>query len=396
MSETMQRRTVALKIQALTTHTAVLGMTGSGKSGLLIGMLEELINKDIPSIIIDIKGDLVNIAKQTDESLRAKMEVRMITPGAFHGETVNIFSSLNKLDKVNTTVSALLKMIGEKHDPIQSRAHIFLSNLIRARIKLGHSNKLRELIHSIQDPPFNMLGAMELDEVYPRATRFALAGKVNNLLTAPSFASWRTGLNFNMDELLSSTQPGKTPVLVYSVAHLVDDEEKMFAVSIFLNEIVSWMRGKDGSNELKYAMFIDECFGLMPPAPYNPITKKPILTMLKQARAYGLGLLLATQNPMDLDYKGMANCQTWLIGRLQTKNDRRRVIEGVCKSGYHSKAHLENQIGSLQPREFLLVRPTGTAVFNTRTVSAELSGPLSVSEIEELYQNNLLVRKTNV
>src|SRR6187401_501192 len=105
----------------------------------------------------------------------------------------------------------------------------------------------------------------------------------------------------------------------------------MFFVSLLLNQTLPWMRTQSGTSSLRAILYMDEIFGYFPPVA-NPPSKQPLLTLLKQGRAFGLGVVLATQNPVDLDYKGLANCGSWFIGRLQTERDKLRVIEGLLSS----------------------------------------------------------------
>lgn len=379
---------VSVKASALTTHACVVGATGSGKTGLIIGMIEDLVRIGVPVAAVDLKGDLANIALQPDGPLKDKMAVRFLTPGADHGEAVNIFSGISNPDRISSTVSTLCKMIGAEHDPLRSKPHAFISNIIQWRLRANKPVTIIDIMQDISDPPFEYLGVMPLEEVMPSSSRGKLAAKLNNVVAAPSFQSWREGIDINIDKLFSA-KPGKTPVVIFSVAHLVDDAERIFAISMFLEEMVSWMRKQPGTQDLKSCLLLDEMYGVMPPHPAAPPTKKPLLTMLKQARAHGLGIVICSQNPMDLDYKGMSNAQTWLVGRLQTERDRDRVVSGICSATPQDERIMGSSIARLQPRQFLVVRPTGTAIFTTKDTTATLQGPMSPSEIRELFQNGV-------
>ena len=381
---------LTLDKEALRTHAVVLGTTGSGKTGMLVGLAEELATNQIPTILVDIKGDLANIALQADPAIADKLAVRYLTPGGSAGQGINAFSNLNDPEKIHQTVTNLLKMINVESDPVKSSMHSFLSLILKCNARCRKFG-LVDLIEEIQDPPFNLMGAMRLDDVVSKRARKDVAAKLNNLLVSPSFSAWRKGISLSLSSLLRKRADSRTPVTVYSVAHLVDDRERTFAISMFLEELLSWTRGLEGTDDLRAAVIIDECYGLMPPSPANPATKKPILTMLKQARAFGVGMILATQNPMDVDYKGMSNCETWIVGRLQTANDRRRVVEAVTSLGYDRK-EIETKVGSLQKRQFLLARPKGVTTFNSRTVSADLVGPLTDSQVSKMYEAGFLVR----
>jgi len=373
-----------LDINSLTTHLTITGMTGSGKTGVVLGLCEELIRNHVPSIILDIKGDMPNIFLQQDSTLEAMIEPKILTPGSDHGDPVNVASSLRDPHKITKSVTSLLDLVGVQSDPIRSRPHTFLSAILEDRHKKNQSCQLIDIIFAVQDPPFEHIGAMELEEVMSTAARKNLAAKLNNVLVAPSFKHWRAGKVLDIDSLIKPSHPSKTPVIVYSVAHLTGDDERTFAINLLLEELVSWMRQQNGANALQLTFVVDECYGLMPPRGGGD-TKNALLTLLKQGRASGLGVILATQNPMDLDYKGMSNCGTWIVGRLQTANDRKRLVEGICSSvRTMDKASLEGKIGSLKPRQFLVAKGSKLIPFYSRTVSSTLKGPMNKYEIANL------------
>lgn len=379
--------TVALKANALNTHAVIVGASGSGKTGVIIGMIEELVRIGKPVFAVDVKGDLANLALQPPE-IRERMAVRFLTPGGEHGEAVNIFSGISNPDRITSTVTTLCKMLGIPSNPLQSKQHAFLATIIQNRLREGKSCTIIDVLNDVGDPPFEYLGFLPLEEVLSKAARGKLAAKLNNLLAAPGFQTWREGVGIDIPKLLQAPE-GKTPVIIYSVAHLVDDGERAFAISMFLEEMVSWMRTQQGTQELQTCLLLDEMHGVMPPHPHNPPTKKPLLTLLKQARAHGIGVVVCSQNPMDLDYKGMSNAQTWIVGRLQTANDRARIIGGICEGTAADSRKLESSIARLQPRQFLLVRPTGSAIFTSRDCSAELRGPLAPHEIQDLFRKGI-------
>lgn len=386
MGSTLSGTPAMLRRNALTTHAAVVGMTGSGKTGLLLGIVEELSSNKVPIVLVDIKGDMCNIALRQDTK---NVVYRCVTPGGTHGEPVNVFADLANKDKVSLATSTLLRLAGENPDPLQSKAHAYISTILQKRHAAGKPCELIDIIRAVQEPGFHHLGAMDLDYAFPKRSRIALAGKLNNLLVAPSFQPWREGVTMNMDKLLADSK-GRTPVVVYSVAHLVDQDEQTFALGLLFDEMLKWTRSQSGSEDLRACMIVDECVGLLPPHPNNPPTKTPLLLMLKQARAFGVGCILATQNPVDLDYKAMSNCGTWLIGRLSMDRDRARVIKGVCSNASVTQDAMEDKLGGLQSREFVVVRPKGTVTIKTRTVGCDLRGPMSPEEITDLYGSGLL------
>lgn len=375
---------VGLDPKALTTHMTIVGMTGSGKTGLVLNVVEELVRNGIPSVILDIKGDMANVFQQTDSAVMALIKPVLLTPGANHGDSVDIASGLEDPTRTSEAVTALLNLIKVPSDPITSRYHAFLCALIAHRLAKKYRARLGELVYLVQDPPFEHLGSMALDEVIGNAARKSLAAKINNVLIAHSFEHWRTGVALDIRKLLTPTD-SRVPVVVYSVAHLANDDERDFAINLLLEEMVSFMRKSPGSPTLVTSMIVDECYGLMPPRGNSPM-KTALMTLLKQGRAAGLGVILATQNPMDLDYKGMANCATWIVGRLQTTNDRRRLVEGVCNSvpGL-DKSKLEAKIGGLAPRQFLLARGGQMVPFLSQDTACTLSGPMSIEDLKAVH-----------
>ena len=432
----------------LVTHAVCVGMTGSGKTGLCIGLLEEAAIDNIPAIIIDPKGDMANLlltfpklqgsdflpwvnpddAKKKDltpdafadneaskwktgiESwgqdgeriarLREAADFLVYTPGSTAGLPVSILQSFSvpsqKIledaellgERVGTTTTSLLNLIDVDADPLQSPEHILLANILKTSWEAGQDLTLSSLIQSIQSPPFTKLGVMDLESVFSSNDRFALAMRFNNLLGAPGFSAWLEGQPLDIDQILYSPS-GKPRISIFSIAHL-NDTERMFFVSLLLTQMVSWMRTQSGTTSLRALLYMDEVFGFFPPTK-NPPSKIPMLTMLKQARAYGLGVVLATQNPVDLDYKGLGNTGTWFIGRLQTDRDMARVLDGLEGAAAHSdgkfnRQKMEQIISGLGNRVFLMnnVHDDGPEIFETRWVLSYLRGPLTRTQIKTL------------
>ncbi len=432
----------------LVTHAVCVGMTGSGKTGLCIGLLEEAAIDNIPAIIIDPKGDMANLlltfpelegkdflpwvnpddAKKKELSpeafadkeaskwkagieswgqdgerigrLREAADFLVYTPGSTAGLPVSILQSFSvpspKIledaellgERVGTTATSLLNLIGVDADPLQSPEHILLANILKTSWEAGQDLTLSSLIQSIQSPPFSKLGVMDLESVFSSKDRFALAMRFNNLLGAPGFSAWLEGQPLDIDQILYSPS-GKPRIAIFSIAHL-NDTERMFFVSLLLTQMVSWMRTQSGTTSLRALLYMDEVFGFFPPTK-NPPSKTPMLTMLKQARAYGLGVVLATQNPVDLDYKGLGNTGTWFIGRLQTDRDMARVLDGLegaaaQSQGGFNRQKMEQIISGLGNRVFLMnnVHDDGPEIFETRWVLSYLRGPLTRNQIKTL------------
>ena len=429
----------------LTTHAVIIGMTGSGKTGLGIGILEEAALDHIPVIALDPKGDMGNLlltfpqlraedfrpwvnaraatdkGQTTDEyasaqaalwkkglgqwgqtgkriaQLRKNVDLAIYTPGSNSGLPVSVLQSFAAPDaeliddvdlyreRVQATATGILTLLDIDADPVASREHILISRLLDHAWRAGRDLDVASLIAEIQDPPINKVGVMTLDSFFPSKDRFALAMRLNNLLAAPGFESWMEGEPLNTKNLLY-TADGKPRISVMSIAHL-DDPQRMFFVSMLLNDLIGWMRAQQGTSSLRAILYMDEIFGYMPPVA-NPPSKKLFLTLLKQARAYGLGLVLATQNPVDLDYKGLSNTGTWFIGRLQTERDKARVMEGLegASDGSFNKQAMERTLAGLGKRRFLLhnVHEDEAVVFNTRWVLSYLAGPLTRGSIKAL------------
>ena len=430
----------------LTTHAVIIGMTGSGKTGLGVGVIEEAALDHIPVIAIDPKGDMANLlltfpklapedfkpwvnqrqatdAGQTvDEfakgqaalwkkglagwgqdgkrikALKDAADFRVYTPGSNAAQPISVLDSFAAPDtslaadtdllreRVQATATGVLSLIGEDADPLTSREHILLSQILDRSWANGRDLDIAGLINAIQDPPMTRVGVLDLESFYPAKDRFALAMKLNNLLAAPGFATWMEGEPLSAQRLFYAPD-GKPRVSVLSIAHLGDDE-RMFFVTMLLAEIISWMRAQQGTSSLRALLYMDEIFGYLPPTA-NPPSKKLFLTLLKQARAYGLGLVLSTQNPVDLDYKALSNAGTWFIGRLQTERDKARVmegLEGVSGGKPFDKQAMERTLAGLGKRRFLLhnVHEDEDVVFGTRWVMSYLAGPMTRDQLARL------------
>ena len=428
----------------LTTHGVVVGMTGSGKTGLAVVLLEEALLAGIPVLILDPKGDMANLAlvfpdlapasfrpwiseaeaqaagvsvdeyaaKQATiwreglesngigperlQALRDAAEVTVYTPGSTAGVPLNVIGSLGapKLsweteeealrDEIQGTVTSLLKLVGIDADPLASREHVLLSNLIENAWRAGRDLDLGTLIAEIQAPPIRKLGVFEIDQFFPPADRTKLAFTLNGLVASPTFAAWGEGEALDPQAMLF-TPEGKPRCAVVYLAHL-SEEERQFVVTLVFSKLVTWMRGQAGTPDLRALAYMDEVFGYVPPNGQPP-PKKPILTIFKQGRAFGLGLVLSTQNPVDLDYKAMSNAGTWLVGRLQTENDKARVLEGLrSAAGGTDVAALDKAIGGLGKRQFLLVsaKAAEPRIFGTRWAMSYLRGPLTKEQVASL------------
>ena len=424
-----------------TTHGVIVGMTGSGKTGLGVCLLEEVLLQGIPALVIDPKGDMTNLcltfpqlaaadfqpwidpaaAQRDGKSIEqaaadtaslwsnglagwdigserlaalASVDTTIYTPGSTAGIPLNILGSMNApdgvtdaetmADEIEGLASSLLGLVGIEADPLASREHILIANLINHAWTNGQSLDLGVLISQIQQPPIRKLGVIDLDTFFPPDDRMKLAMQLNGLAASPAFASWMQGEPLDIGSLLY-TPDGAPRCAIVTIAHL-NDEERQFVTTLVLSKMVSWMRAQPGTSELRAMVYMDEVFGFVPPTAAPP-AKKPILTIFKQARAFGVGMVLSTQNPVDIDYKAISNAGTWMIGRLQTERDKARLLEGMTSAGGTVDiAAVDATISGLGKREFLLhsSKADAPAAFTTRWAMNYLAGPLTREQIGTL------------
>jgi hypothetical protein len=444
----------------LTTHAVILGMTGSGKTGLGITLLEEAVLDNIPAIIIDPKGDITNmllafpeltpenflpwinpedatrsdhtpeeharvmserwaqglagwgITNERIQSYRHASRFTIYTPGSEAGLQVSILQSLAApregwtgneeflREKISGTVSAILALVGINARPIEDREHILISNIFEQNWRNGTDLTMEQLIIQVSKPPFAKLGVLDVEAVFPEKDRFKLAQLLNNIIAAPNFQNWIQGEAINIPNFLY-TPEGNPRTTIFYIAHL-NDSERQFFVTLMMESILAWMRTLTGSTSLRALVYLDEVFGMFPPTS-NPPTKEPIMRLLKQARAYGIGMVVGTQNPKDIDYKGLSNAGTWFIGKLQTDNDKARVLEGLDSARDATSAldvhKVEALLGRLGPREFIMHNvhePQTPILMSSRWTMSYLRGPLTRPQISQLMANQRSVQATQI
>ena len=440
---------VLYEARHLTTHGVILGMTGSGKTGAGLVMLEEALLQDIPVLIIDPKGDIANLlltfpelraedfepwvdlegARRREVSveeyaeqearkwreglaewditgerirqLRQAAQFTIFTPGSEAGQPVDVlhFFDTPTLDwdeheeslreRIGGIVSALLGLVSVEADPLQSPEHILMARIIEHVWRAGESLDLPTLIRLLQKPPFQQVGVFELETFFPEKDRFALARTLNNLIAAPGFENWQQGTPLDVGELLYASD-GRPQASIFYLAHL-NDAQRAFFITLFLEAARDWLRAQSGTTDLRLLLYFDEVFGYFPPYPSNPPTKTPLMAIIKQGRAAGLGVVLSTQNPADLDYKGLTNAGTWVIGSLRAERDKERVLEGlegaVAEAGSTlNRRTLDRALGALKPRVFLLhdIREGAPIFFHTRWAMSYLCGPLTRKQVREV------------
>lgn len=443
----------------LTTHALCVGMTGSGKTGLCLALLEEAAIDNIPALVIDPKGDLGNLlltfpdlkpddfrpwldpadavrkgltvdelatktAQQWSDGLtqsgqspdrirklREAVDIAIYTPGSNAGLSLSVLRSFTAppkavldnaellRERIQASVSGLLALVGIEGDPLRSREHILLANILDRAWRAGRDVDIGDLIRGIQQPPFDKVGFMDIESFYPAKERFELSMALNNLTAAPGFSAWMEGEPLEIGKLLY-TSAGKPRITILSIAHL-SDSERMFFVTVLLNEVIAWMRSQSGTTSLRAILYMDEVYGYFPPSA-NPPSKTPMLTLLKQARAFGLGVVLATQNPVDLDYKGLANCGTWFLGRLQTERDKLRVLDGLegastAAGSKFDRAKVDTILSGLGNRVFLMnnVHNDAPVVFQSRWAMSFLRGPLNREQISQLMESRKAAQSTS-
>ncbi len=445
-TRTLRDELVLYDSKDLTTHAVIIGMTGSGKTGLGIGLIEEALIDGVPVIAIDPKGDIPNLlltfpdlsaerllpwvnpqeaaekgltleayaAQQAEvwksglqrwhqnldriRRLREGAEMVIYTPGSQAGVPVSLLHSLAPppaavledgdllREQLEGTTRSLLSLVGLEGNPTRDREFVLVANILKQAWLKGKSLTLADLIRAVQKPPFQQVGVFDLESFYPGEDRLRLALQLNNLLAAPGFEAWTRGVPLNIPRFLY-TPAGKPKASIFTISHL-SEHERMFFVSTLLNALVSWMRAQPGTSSLRALLYVDEVFGYLPPV-QNPPSKKPLLTLLKQARASGLGVVLSTQNPVDLDYKALSNAGTWFIGRLQTERDKERVLEGLegaATGGSFDRNRAGQILAGLSKRTFYLhnVHEMKPSIFQTRWVLSYLSGPMTREQIRKL------------
>jgi hypothetical protein len=433
----------------LTTHGVILGMTGSGKTGLGIILLEEILLQGLPVLILDPKGDIANLlltfpelrpedfqpwvdvegarrkglsveayaAKEAEKwreglagsgitgeriaRLRQAAQFTLFTPGSGAGQPVDVlhFFDAPEVDwdvheealreRIGGIVSALLGLVGVDADPLQSPEHILLARIIEHAWRAGDQVDLPKLIRLLQEPPFNQVGVFEMETFFPEKNRFDLARTLNNLIAAPGFETWQEGTPLDVETLLYAGD-GRPRASIFYMAHL-DDAQRLFFITLFLEAVRDWLRTQSGTTDLRALLYFDEVFGYFPPYPKNPPTKTPLMALIKQGRAAGLGVVLATQNPGDLDYKGLTNAGTWAIGSLRAERDKERVLEGlegaVAEAGSAmNRQSLDDALGALKPRVFLIhdIHEGPPVFFHTRWAMSYLAGPLTRKQVRAL------------
>ncbi|MGD2042594.1 MAG: DUF87 domain-containing protein, partial [Acidimicrobiia bacterium] len=433
---------VVYEADNLTTHGVIVGMTGSGKTGLGVDLIEEALLNGVSCLVIDPKGDMGNLALNfpdltpgdfepwIDEAtaskegktvaemaadtaalwrngleghdidqermrrLRDGAEITVYTPGSGAGVGLNVLGSLRAprldwateseviRDEISAFVSSLLILAGIESDPVSGQEHILLSTIIEHFWRDGKDLDLAALVGQVPKPPFRKMGVFDIDTFFPEKDRMDLALQLNGLLASPSFAAWMEGVPLDIDQLIGGDVP--QAAIIY-MSHL-SDEERQFLVTLLLGKTVTWIRSQPGTSELRALIYMDEVFGFAPPTK-EPPSKTPILTILKQARAHGVGMVLSTQNPVDLDYKAMSNAGTWMIGRLQTENDKRRILEGLeSASGAIDIDLIDKQISNLEKRQFILhsTKISPPRLFGTRWAMSYLAGPLTRDQVTRL------------
>jgi hypothetical protein len=441
----------------LVLHGVILGMTGSGKTGKVLVLVEEALRSRVPVLMIDVKGDLPNlllavpshdpqiilpyvsamirpgdkrselevaqdIMNQRRDALaewhigenelrdfRDNAAIRVITPGSTAGEPLHVFSSLERRSSrwdtdleaaragLSAQLSLLLRLLGRESDPAQSREHILLSVFAERRLRANQPMDLGALLADVNTPPVETIGVLAVDEFLNSKKRADLAAALNGLIASPTFENWRIGASLDPGAWLTPGADGRTPAVIVSVAHL-DDEERSLVLGLVLEEVLSWMRSLPGTQNLRAMLLFDEVFKYLPPHPANPPTKGPLVSLMKQGRAFGLSTVIATQNPMDLDYRALSNAGTWWLGRLQTDADRKRVIEGLAgrDGSDEDRGELHRVVRRLAPRWFVMrdtLAKSGPVLLHPRMAMSVMRGPMTRGELRAALELEQTLRE---
>lgn len=416
---------------ALTKHAIILGATGSGKTVLSKVIVEEAALQGIPTFAIDPKGDIGNLAfkspsfdfarwsgKEADalktdrqsyaadlkktygEKARefgvrpgsasdfAKVKVRIFTPKSSAGLAVGISPDLSvpknferllssdiasAADLLDLTSYNLLRLAGFGEG--DRKEITFVSAILENAWKAGRSLTIQDLIRSIVNPPFASVGSMHVSDVISEKERRGLATKINLLVSDPKLRSWSAAEPLNFTQLFSEPS-----VNILDLRNIQSEQEKRLFVELVLQQLFQWLIKQGSAQTLRYLLYFDEIAGYCPPV-REPPSKKLLLLLIKQARAFGLGLLLASQNAVDLDYKVISNANVRFIGRLGAQRDIQRVSVGLELGSY-----AEREVARLKAGEFFcnVFDPKFRSVIKSRWPLTYHRGPLENSEIAEL------------
>lgn len=401
----------------LLTHGVVLGRTGSGKSGLTIALLEEVAKSGTNALVLDPKGDLTNLALSLSsedefaewaedfpddvrlkhgagladsdlsfrdvEQWRDHVAVTIYAPGKISGggRSVNLFPTFAVPGRtpsktaVSREVATVLSSIDGSADPYDP-ALIYLTEAVLDSWSRGIALPVTEWPGALGEPPeaLQSFGGMKLDEFFPKGNRTKLARKLIGFHHQAD--RWLSGERLDLHNMTSKEKP---QIAVFSMRHLAE-EDRQFFTALLLSKVVEFMFETDASEHLKLLCVLDEARGYLPPHPYNPPTKGPICTILAQGRAQGIGMLVGTQNPMDLDYKALSNVGTWFVGRLRERDCARDLLTELSSRGIEPE-----DIADVPQRSFLLLdKRGGHNRFQTRWCLHYLFGPMSGEQLEKL------------
>jgi RecA/RadA recombinase len=356
-------------------HTAVFGQTGSGKTGTVIHLIEEALKAQVPVVAVDIKGDLANLVTSNIPGVTFSL----FTPGASHGYSVSLLAKLANPSTMPDGIQALLNVLGLESSKLQASYYSYLATVVDY---LGPKKvkDLANLISEVMYPSFRHVGKLPVDMVLPASKRNDLAVRLNNLCVDTSMSCWIEGKSIDFTAELSSPK-----VVIYSVAHITDVAQQQMAIQLLLSDFSAWVWRQPGADSLKALLVIDECEGLIPPTPRNPPTKAYLMALFKKARAFGVGVILATQNTKDIDYKALSNCGTWIVGKLSTEHDRKRILEGAADMTTDGRKAVNSLLCSLDKREFVVLRGSSTCKWHCPDVSSQLSGPYTTDELEQRF-----------
>ena len=399
----------------LLTHGVILGRTGSGKTGLTATIIEEAAYAGASVVVLDPKGDLTNLGlslidkeefaawSETPESTRLdhgeglaafdlgfdnvkhwreSIDVKIFTPGD-HSRPVNLFSSFSRpadlllaRDKALREVASVLQVVSKISDP-SNPAVIYLAEAVLHAWDSGDGLPIGDWPGVLNTPiaALSDFGGMPVDDFFPENQRKKLARSLIGFLAHS--ARWLTGEEINLKHMAEIAQ--RPQIHVYTLKHLKEEERQFFA-TLFMHRVVDYMYETGASNHLKLLVVMDEARGYLPPHPHNPGTKAPITTVLAQGRAQGIGMLLGTQNPMDIDYKALSNVGTWFVGRLRERDCARDLANELENRGVDLKT-----VMNIPQRQFLLMdKHGGNDTLKVRWCMNHLHGPIACKDLDLL------------
>ncbi len=403
-----------LNSNSLTRHCVVFGATGSGKTVLSKSIVEAAALAGVPVLAIDPKGDIGSLAVRPRDldsgsyieeihrsghneldvvRFNENVEVRIFTPRSGMGIPVSLSPKLEvpgnfqtiladdpplAYEMLEITSSTIGKLVGFDEDEKVKLA--FIAAILEHYWTHGRAVEIRDLVEGVRNPPFEKFGELRTEDVFDRKERAELLTRMNLLLTDPGIKSWFIGEPIDFDRWFMTG--AKTPINVVDLRSVAGEAERQVFVEYLLEQLFFWMIRQKGSQALKYLLYFDEIHGFCPPV-RAPASKKILIRLVKMARAFGLGMVLATQNPSDLDYKVLSNANIRFVGSLPMRQDIERI-----RLGLDLGADALDTLSGLRKMEFycqIFDKNEGFLTVPGRLISQH-SGPLELNDVRKLMQ----------